>query len=340
MNAHLAILHAGPGATIQDAGRLHYRRYGVTPSGPMDWAAFKTANLALGNAQDAAAIEIGLGGIELTCEGVPVPLAFAGGAFQWSRDGKALPAAARLMLHPGERLAARPGRTGAFAYLAVQGGIATKPLLGSRATHLRGHRGGLNGRMLQQGDRLPLSSEDFVPLTEMTIAAPWLAQDQAPLRVVLGPQQDYFSDDALAMFFAAEFALTHQADRMAYRLAGERITHNRDFNIVSDGIAQGAIQIAGDGQPLVLMADHQPTGGYPKLGHVAKADIGRLAQLRPGDACRFAQVEVDEARSALLALEDAIAETRRHLQPLRRVPSVAELLRADLISGIVDAIED
>ncbi|MGA3302178.1 MAG: biotin-dependent carboxyltransferase family protein [Methylovirgula sp.] len=335
----LHILRAGPGATIQDGGRFLYRRYGVTPAGPMDWRAFRTANLALDNARDDAGIEIALGGVELTCEGSALPLAFCGGAFQWRRNGKPLPCAMRLTLQPGETLSARPGAWGAFAYLAVAGGLATPPVLGSRATQTRAHMGGLDGRMLQAGDVLPVAASSFAAQREAEIAAPWLPRDTAPFRVVLGPQQDYFTEDALATFFSAEFRLTHEADRMAYRFDAATIAHAHDFNIVSDGIALGAIQIAGDGKPLVLMADHQPTGGYPKLGHVARADLGRLAQLRPGETCRFAQIGVDEARNAWLQCEDAIAETQRFLRPLRREPTNGDLLQINLSSGIIDVDE-
>lgn len=331
----LRILSAGPGATIQDGGRFLYRRYGVTPAGPMDWVAFRTANLALGNAPDAAAIEIGLGGLELACEDAVLTLAFCGGAFAWTRNGKSLPCAARLTLKPGEKLAIKAGSWGAFTYLAAEGGLATPLVLGSRATHTRAHLGGLDGRMLQAGDRLPVAGPSFSPQPEAEIAAPWLSRDDAPIRVVLGPQQDYFTDDALATFFGAEFGLTHEADRMAYRFDGPKIAHARGFNIISDGIAWGAIQVAGDGKPLVLMADHQPTGGYPKLGHVARADIGRLAQVRPGESCRFVAVDVEAARAALLAREDEVALSQTYLRALRRQPTTEDLLRINLSSGFV-----
>ncbi|MHB8884611.1 MAG: 5-oxoprolinase subunit B/C family protein [Methylovirgula sp.] len=334
--ADLRILRAGPGVTIQDGGRHFYRRYGISPAGPMDWRAFHTANLALGNDPDAAAIEIGLGGLEICCTKAAVALAFCGGGFAWTRDGQAVGSAMRLMLQPGRRLVARPGESGAFAYLAVAGGLDTPEVLGSRATHTRAHLGGIDGRMLQEGDALSLLAGALLPQEEAEIAAAWLAADASPLRVVLGPQQDYFTDEALALFFSAAFRLTHSADRMAYRLEGPQIAHARGFNIVSDGIAEGAIQIAGDGQLLVLMADHQPTGGYPKLGHVIRADIGRLAQLRPGATCRFAPVDVATARVALLTREEEILQTRQHVKLLRRNPSAEDLLRINLISGIVD----
>lgn len=307
MSGILRVLRAGLGATVQDGGRRFYRRYGVTPAGPMDWVAFRTANLALGNDPDqSAAVEIGPGGFEILCETrTPIGVAFCGGGFAWRREGQELGPAARLVLHPGERLAARP-LSGAFAYLAVAGGFDTPVELGSRATHVRARIGGIEGRMLREGDILPLSTEE-APRGETWIAPPWLGRDTAPLRVVLGPQDEYFSAAALETFFGAEFRLTTAADRMAYRLAGPEIAHKAGYNIVSDGIAIGAIQIAGDKQPLILMADHPPTGGYPKLGHVARVDIGRLAQLRRGAACRFRRVSVAEARAALLALEAEIA---------------------------------
>jgi len=327
---HLSVLSAGPGATIQDAGRFGLRRYGVTPAGPMDWTAFRTANLALGNAADAAALEIGPGGIELINAGPgAIGIAFCGGGFSWLRDGELVGAAARLVLAPGTHLAARPGVAGIFTYLAVAGGLRTPVELGSRATYARAGIGGLNGGMLQAGDLLPLAEDADAPLEEAMIVAPWLRPDlDAPLRVVLGPQDDYFEPAALDLFFSAPFKII-AGDRMAYRLDGPAIAHSRGYNIVSDGVALGAIQIAGDKKPLVLMADHPPTGGYPKLGHIARADIGRLAQLRPGRTCHFAQVSAETARQALLALEDAVALAESFCRPLRRVAALTDLPAPD-----------
>ncbi|MFZ1961309.1 MAG: biotin-dependent carboxyltransferase family protein [Methylovirgula sp.] len=316
----LRILRAGFGGTIQDGGRCGLRRYGITPAGPMDWRAFRTANLALGNhAETAAAVEVSVGGIEIFCETTtPIGVAFCGGGFSWRRDGREVGPAARLILRPGEKLTARPGTGGVFGYFAVSGGFATPVELGSRATHTRSGIGGIDGGMLRDGDLLPLSVSGW-PFGEARIVAPWLDPDPAPLRVVLGPQDDYFGAAALDAFFGTEFRLT-AGDRMAYRLEGPEIAHAHGFNIVSDGIALGAIQIAGDRKPLILMADHPPTGGYPKLGHVIRADIGRLAQLRPGETCRFSRVGVDKARAVLLACESEVAATARHLHPMQTAP--------------------
>ena len=341
MGGGLRVLRAGPGATIQDGGRHGYLRFGVTQAGPMDWVAFRTANLALGNDDRAAAIEVPVAGLQAICKGAPLALAFAGGAFVWRRNGELLPIAARLLLRPGEVLAARAGDSGAFAYLAVEGGFETPVTMGSRATHMRSAMGGIGGRMLRAGDVLPAASTRRLDGAsyEAIIDAPWLSPALDPLRVVLGPQDDYFAAETLREFFAGTFTLTLAADRMAYRLTGPEIAHAQGYDIVSDGVALGALQIAGDKKPLILMADRQPTGGYPKLGHVVRADIGRLAQMRPGETCCFRAVSMAEARAALLLREDEIATTLQHLRPLRRALTSESLFEANLISGVVDPLD-
>lgn len=343
--ARMRVLAAGPGATIQDAGRHGYLRYGVTPAGPMDWTAFQTVASALGNSPGAAAIEISIGGISVAADEEPLLIAFAGGAFDWRRDGLSLPLAARLMLRPGETLSVRAGKRGAWTYLGVAGGIDTPVLMGSRATHVRSAIGGIEGRMLRAGDMLPVGEHRALTPApdaafEAALDAPWLDGGIDPIRVVPGPQDDYFSPSALAFFFSESFTLTPAADRMAYRFEGAPIIHSRGHDIVSDGVALGAIQIAGDKAPLVLMADRQPTGGYPKLGHVIRADIGRLAQMRPGESCRFSRSTIDEARAALGAIDRQIATTPARLMPIARRITTAWLLENNLIDGVVDATEE
>jgi biotin-dependent carboxylase-like uncharacterized protein len=345
--ARLRLLRVGPGATIQDRGRYGYLRYGVTPAGPMDWTAFRAANLALGNDDRAATVEVSIGGIEVMCEEAPVWVAFAGGGFAWRRGGAMLPSAARILLRPGDILTAQAGGFGAWAYLAVEGGVDTPLEMGSRSTHVRSAMGGVEGRLLREGDILPAAARIEPPegaAFEAAIDAPWLgkgglAKNSQPIRVVLGPQDDYFTAEGLATFLRADYTLTAMADRMAYRFDGPDIFHARGHDIVSDGIALGAIQIAGDRKPLILLADRQPTGGYPKLGHVIRADIGRLAQMRPGETCRFAAVSLAEARAALLALEEDIAETSSRLRPLRPLLTSALLLETNLIDGFVDVLD-
>lgn len=194
--------------------------------------------------------------------------------------------------------------------------------------------------MLRAGDVLPAASTGRMDAAsfEAMIDAPWLAREPDPFRVVLGPQDDYFTVETLCTFFEGQFTLTPAADRMAYRFDGPEIVHARGYDIVSDGVALGAIQIAGDKKPLVLMADRQPTGGYPKLGHVVRADIGRLAQMRPGETCRFRAANVAEARAALFRREDEIAATLQRMRPLLRALNSERLFEANLIAGVVDPL--
>jgi 5-oxoprolinase (ATP-hydrolysing) subunit C len=341
MAARLRVIQAGPGVTIQDRGRYGHLRCGVTHAGPMDWAAFRTANFALRNDDRAAAIEISVGGLHIICEGAPVWAAFAGGDFSWARDGEVLPNAARIRLEPGTELISRAQNSSAFSYLAMEGGLETPLIMGSLATHMRSGIGGLEGRMLKSGDVLPAASqgEAIGERFEALIDAPWLLRKALPFRVVLGPQDDYFSSEAMNMFFTSAFTLTAMTDRMAYRFDGPEINSARGHDIVSDGVALGAIQIPGDKKPFVLMADRQPTGGYPKLGVVARADIGRLAQLRPGETCQFKRVSAKEARSALLLLEEEVARTMSSLRPLHRKLSSKNLLGANLIGGVCDTMD-
>jgi len=327
----LKIIKAGPGTTYQDNGRLHWRRFGVTPAGPMDWAAFRAANAILGNEPGATAIEIAMGGLEVECLAGQLDLAFCGGDFRWSRNGEVLASAMCLRLRRGDVLQVRLGGSGAFTYLAVAGGFDVPEEMGSRASHLRS---GIGPVALSAGDLCGVSEKGLAasPREGALSFRPGQAKE-APIRVLLGPQEDYFTPEAIETFFKEPFVLSASADRMAYRFTGPKISHKAGFNIVSDGIALGAIQVGGDGQPLILLADHQPTGGYPKLGTVIRADIGRLAQMRPGESCRFARTGLGEARAALFALEDAVAAVT--CQERAAGFSNAALRSLNLIDGVV-----
>ena len=334
MTAALKILAAGPGVTLQDAGRRGYLRFGVTGAGPMDRPAMATVNRAVGAAAGATAIEISLGGLDVTAEGTPLQIAIAGGGFDISLDEQRLPLAVRLMLRPGSRLRVRAGAFGAWCYLAVAGRIDVPPVLGSNATHTRSSLGGLQGRALIAGDVLPIVEPNACEESLAAVTAPWLAPIDGPIRLVLGPQADYFSQDQIARFCSQQWIVSNRSDRMAYFLDGPQIAPANGLDIVSDGIVMGAIQVLGDGRPMVLMADRQVTGGYPKIATVIGPDLGRLAQTRPGSQVRFAAVTIEaavEARRAEAALFEAPIET----VPLVRKDLSAELLLgSNLISGV------
>jgi 5-oxoprolinase (ATP-hydrolysing) subunit C len=333
MSAALAIIAAGPGVTLQDAGRHGYLRYGVTAAGPMDRLAMATANLAVGAAAGATAIEVSLGGIEVTADEAMLPVAAAGGNFEVTLDGQRLPPAVRLVLTPGARLRIRAGGDGAWCYLAVGGTIDVPPVLGSNATHTRSSLGGIDGRALAAGDVLPAKDVRATDGATAALGAPWLERHDDPIRVILGPQDDYFSRTQIDAFCREPWTISNHSDRMAYFLDGAGIAPENGLNIVSDGIVMGAIQVLGDGRPMVLMADRQVTGGYPKIATVIGPDLGRLAQLRPGSPVRFALTTIDAAVAARRA-ERALLAAGVVATPLVRTPNADVLLGANLISGV------
>jgi biotin-dependent carboxylase-like uncharacterized protein len=331
----LRILQAGPGVTLQDGGRHFYLRYGVTPAGSMDRLAFDTANRALGNAPGTTAIEVGLGGLEFSVEDAPLSIALAGGNFAITQDGKRLPPAVLLRLEPGSVIRVSAGEQGAWCYVALAGGLDVPPMLGSTSTHTRSGFGGIEGRGLAAGDRLAVVAPRVLP--SGVLEAPWLDRPCPVIRVILGPQDDYFAAHQVQAFLDGPWTVSARGDRMAYFLEGPRLSHAQGFNIVSDGVAMGSIQVPGEGQPIVLMADRQPTGGYPKIATVIGADLGRLAQARPGSRFRFQSVSIEEAVAARRA-EWARVEAGVPVTPLiRREFSSAFLLGLDLTDSMITA---
>jgi 5-oxoprolinase (ATP-hydrolysing) subunit C len=334
MSVRLRVLTAGLGVTLQDGGRWGWLRYGVTAAGPMDPLAFATANLSAGGAPDAPAIEVSLGGLELSVEGGELSVAVAGGTFRLTYAGREFTTPAMVRLIPHAVLSIRAGSDGAWCYVAVAGGLDVPATLGSVSTHARSGIGGLQGRPLSAGDMLSVSAPKILEPDIATIAAPWLVRGDGPFRVVLGPQDDYFSADQIACFQQGPWTLSSRSDRMAYILDGTPLVHGKGFNVVSDGIAMGAIQVPGNGLPVVLMADRQPTGGYPKIATVIGVDLGRLAQRRAGTQLSFRAVGVDEAVS-LRRSEAAVLAGPIMREALIRTEFSSEfLLATNLVGGV------
>lgn len=336
----LAIEAAGPGVTLQDGGRHGYLRFGITAAGPMDRLLFATANRAVGNPPDATAIEISTGGVTVAAPDGPLDVALVSAGFRARLDGEALPPACAVTLEPGRSLTVRAGTAGAWGYLAVAGRLAVTPVLGSTATHTRSGLGGLDGRGLRAGDRLRVaeagereSREDRGP---QRLLVPWIDRAPTPIRVVLGPQEDSFSPDQIAAFLDRSWTVSPRGDRMACFLDGTPLSHARGHDIVSDGVAMGAIQVPGNGLPIVLMADRQSTGGYPKIATVIGPDLGRLAQAQGGTRITFAAVSVAQAVAARRAEADCLRGAVPR-EPLRRTDFPSEfLLGLNLIGGVVD----
>ncbi len=338
----LRVVSAGFAPTLQDFGRPHVQHIGVPPSGALDPVALRIANALVGNPPETAAIELRVMGptVEVEAEAVRLALVGTGSPVEILGERRVeAPSHQSIRLTRGRRLRVGGLSDTGVAYLAVEGGFAVEPVYGSLSTYTRARIGGLDGRALRDGDLLALRQPAAAERAEQRCADRSWWSDGDPVRVVLGPQEDYFTADSLAAFFGGEYRITREADRMGVRLDGPVLQHARGHDIVSDGIATGAIQVPGNGRPIVLLADHQTTGGYPKLGTVISADVPRIGRMRPGDALRFAEVSIDDAETARRALEDRIARTIERFGPAEPWLDEEALYRRNLISGFVESTE-
>ncbi|HEY5731122.1 MAG TPA: biotin-dependent carboxyltransferase family protein [Anaerolineales bacterium] len=303
-------------ATVQDSGRTGWSKFGVPTSGPMDAFALHAANQLSGNDPNCAAIEIGLGDIAFRALHDCV-IAVAGVGFGLSVYIWDFPLWSSYYMRAGWTARLNKLDSGLWAYLAVSGGVQTKPILDSRSTYLRGPFGGLDGRQLRVGDVLKLGTPSR-PLNNL--AARTLPESARPLYgdnptvdVIMGPQEKYFTDESIETFLSSEYTVSNTSDRMGYRLEGAALIRRSKTELISEGMTMGAIQIPSNGQPIVMMADSPTTGGYPKIGGVARADLPLLAQCVPNKSkIRFRRTTVAKAqkkyRELMSGLERIVEE--------------------------------
>jgi biotin-dependent carboxylase-like uncharacterized protein len=311
--------------TLQDTGRIGWQRFGVSRSGAMDAEALAIANALVGNAPALAALEFAHAAGEWEVAAISCRVAVTGGRFSVFVDDEPVPAFTTITLTRGQSLRIGGAPDAVWGYLAVAGGFDLPPELGSLATHSRSGIGGLAGRPIRAGDALPLAAEWVRAEPERAVREPPMPRD-APLRVVLGPQDDFFTPAAIATFVSADYRVTHQMDRLGYRLSGPLLAHAKGYNIISDGYVAGSIQVPGSGEPIVLLLDAQPPGGYPKIATIISGDLSRLAQSRPGSNVRFEAVSIETAQrlrrefvDRLAGIGDRIAEVSRRGTGARRV---------------------
>ena len=327
--SELRVVQCGPGTCLQDAGRFGFQRFGVSPAGAMDPDALLLANLLVGNPEDRAAIEFCMLGGTFSVSGGSAMLALCGGDATLVVGARPISPLTSTRAEDGETVIVRPGREGVYSYLAVAGGFDIIPELGSLSLH---RRAGLGGAPLQGGDVLALAGEaESLGAMRLPKAEPI---SERPIRVMLGPQDDFFTADAIATLLSATFTVSPQADRMGVRLTGPRLEHAKGFNIVSDGIVTGHIQVPGDGQPIVLLRDRQTTGGYPKIATIITADLARFAQMRPGSQLRFQAVSREEAIAAARMAHALRRSLAGQIMTADRPISTALLLGTNLISGV------
>jgi biotin-dependent carboxylase-like uncharacterized protein len=289
----LVISAIGPASSVQDGGRHGAQRYGLTPSGAMERLALAAANSLVGNTPFAAAIEIGPFGAVFTAREGAVRLALTGAARSAEVSGRAVAFDTSTTVADGETLTLGFARGGSFSYLAIEGGLAGELMFGSLAVNARAGLGSPYPRPLQAGDELQTTDASRATGRRIDLPPPV----DGPIRVVMGPQDDQFSDAATKLFLESEWKISATSDRMGYRLEGPVIRDLHGHNIVSDGTVDGSIQVPGNGQPIVLMPDRGTTGGYPKIATVISADLGRFAQIPAGHGFRFKAIGVAEAQA-------------------------------------------
>ena len=299
----LEVIQPGIGTTVQDRGRPGHRHHGLPPSGWLDGPLARAANALLGNPQDAAVLEMRGVGTVLRVASGPLRVALAGrtAAQRVHLDGRRtpLPAWQSATLLEGELLQLGAAETGC-AYFAVAGGLNLARAFGSQSSYWRAGLSGLLGRAFLPGDRLACAGDENHDPRQRRCRSPW-ETGAGVVRVMAGPQDDHFSQEALTSFFSRDWEATPAQDRMGLRLQGDALVHVHPAaaDIVSDGVTPGVIQVPANGQPIVLLADGQTVGGYPKVATVISADLPRLAHLRPGTRVRFEPVTRAQARQAL-----------------------------------------
>jgi biotin-dependent carboxylase-like uncharacterized protein len=293
--------------TVQDLGREGFGPFGVSASGAADAVSLRIGNRLVGNTEGAAGLEMTLlGGTFLFPEGAVGAL--AGSDFGASLDGKPLEMWTAFEARPGQTLRLGPTRSGARCYLCVRGGIEVKLFLGSASTHILSGLGGHEGRALRKGDVLNIgAASGSTRKRSLTAQALKTLSPRKVLRVTPGPQSDWFPEPAQQIFYASTFRVAEESNRMGLRLEGAAIPAPASGEMISEGVALGAVQVPEGGLPIILFVEQQTTGGYPKIANVISADFHSLGQLRPRDEIRFERVEWETARDLLREQEEMFA---------------------------------
>lgn len=343
MTSGLEVISPGMMTTVQDLGRFGYQARGVSVSGAMDRDGLQLANSLVGNPPATGALEIRLlgPGFKVLAESVSIALYGTSAPIEViSPEKQVIPAGRNIILSRGDIF--RIGAVGdtAACYLAVEGGFNLPEVYGSQSTYLPAQLGGFEGRALKEGDVLPLNLNHVTAHRYRALpngpAHQARTEDDNVIRVIAGPQADYFTDAALAMLCQDSYTVSAETNRMGMRLEGAQLAHQSGFNIASDGIVRGAIQVPGNGLPIILLADCQTTGGYPKIATVISADLPKLGRMMPGAEFRFQYVSVTEA-------EDLARQHQDHLHA--RMASIRSfsgddqelaslLMSENLISGV------
>ena len=326
----IRVVKPGLLTTVQDLGRIGFQQYGIVVGGALDTFAARVVNLIVGNEENAALLEMAQTGPDLifTRESL---IAWNGGDFLATINGEPLPRDRAVRVAAGETVSFGVAGNGLRGWLAVAGGIDVPMVLGSRTTYRRAALGGHQGRPLVAGDELKVfgASETAGKILGTLLASqkrstPWTVRPETMgklaqagvVRAMVGPEWDWFTDDAQRDFFSAEWTATREADRMGVRLQGPALTMVKPREMISSAVNTGVVQVPPSGNPIVLLPSRQSVGGYPRLAVVAGVDIGRFAQLRPGESIRFQKISLATAQQAWLARERDLGRVKLGLARL------------------------
>ncbi len=311
----ITVQNAGLLTTVQDLGRVGYQSLGVPVSGVMDYRSAKIANLLVNNAENQAVLEATVMGPKLSFSKNCV-IAITGGNLSPQKNGKAIDMYKAQAFKAGDVLSFGAKKSGCRAYIAFGGGMNIQPVMESCSTYVKAKLGGFEGRALQQGDEIALKQADHnVPHLESRVFKEEdFSAKHKVLRIIMGPQDDHFTTKGIDTFMQSTYSVTAQCDRMGYRLEGDPIEHDGDGNIISDGICMGAIQVPGEGKPIILMADRQTTGGYAKIAHIITVDLPLVAQGNFGDTFSFEAISIEEAQKLYLEEREKLAQWQEDAQ--------------------------
>jgi antagonist of KipI len=332
MNVH--VIKPGALSTLQDLGRFGYQRYGVIVDGVMDEWSHRVANILVGNPETEATLEMTLIGASLRFDDATL-IAICGADLSPRIGEREVPMDRPVLLRAGSQLEFGRRRSGCRAYLAIHGGYDVEPVMNSKSTYLRGGFGGFQGRALRRDDMIAIGRSDatsrYRSLTQtlnarddpfsapaFAVATRSVPDENAPqsVRVIAGPQWHGFAAATQQAFLDSEFAITPNSDRMGYRLQGAKLVPREAIEMISEGVSFGTIQVPPDGNPIILMADCQTTGGYPKIAQVASVDLPLLAQMMPGESVRFELISLDDAQRLYLARRHDFAQVSRSVAQL------------------------
>ena len=317
----MKVITPGPLSTVQDGGRFGYMSTGFGSGGAMDLRAMRIANILVGNNENDGVIEMTMMGMTVTfdCDcvialtGADMQPKLIGADRQPKFEENENIMYRTIQVEAGDKLTMGAAKTGMRGYLAVAGGFDIEPVMGSFSTNLKVKLGGFQGRKLAAGDQIPLRRETNLTQCGHNSCDPENDYPQvATVRVMFGPQEDYFTDKGINTFLTARYSVSGQSDRMGVRLEGKKIENKNGVDIISDGIAYGSVQIPASGTPIIMMADRQTTGGYAKIATVITADLYKIAQAKPGSFIRFRAVTEKEAVAALKEERSFLKQLQYH----------------------------